>query len=110
MAKFIPQRLQARYDALVERLKILADAARNFDWHSLQELRREDVIHALKNPRWHKPAAIIFGVLVAVHVIKTDIVAPYMKAHFALGVDTIEVQPLTVPLESQLVGQTRSPQ
>lgn len=110
MAKFIPQRLQARYDALIARLKTLIESARNFDWHSLQQLSRQDVVHALKNPRWHKPAAIIFGVLVAIHVIKTDILMPYMKAHFALGVDAIEVQPLTVPLESQLVGQTRSPQ
>lgn len=110
MAKFIPQRLQACYNALVERLKALVDTARNFDWHSLQKLRRDDVVHALKNPRWHKPAAIVFAVLVALHVIKTDIFIPYMKAHFALGVDTIEVQPMTVPLESQLVGQTRSPQ
>jgi len=37
-------------------------------------------------------------------------VMPYLKAHFALGVDAIEVQPMTVPLESELIGQTRSPQ
>ena len=110
MAKFIPQWLQARYDALVERVKTLIESARTFDWHSLKKLNRQDVVDLLKNPRWHKPAAIIFGVLVAIHVIKTDIIVPYMKAHFALGVDTIEVQPMTVPLESQLVGQTRSPQ
>ena len=110
MAKFIPQRFQARYDALVERLKAHVEAARNFDWHSLQNLNRDDVLQVLKNPRWHKPAAIIFGVLIALHVVRTDIIAPYMKAHFALGVDVIEVQPMTVPLESQLVGQTRSPQ
>lgn len=110
MAKFIPQRLQAYFEALVERVKTLIESARNFDWHSLKKLNRQDIVDALKNPRWHKPAAVIFGVLVALHIIKTDIIVPYMKAHFALGVDTIEVQPMTVPLESQLVGQTRSPQ
>lgn len=110
MAKFIPQRLQAHYDALIGRLKTIVESARRFDWHSLQHLRREDVLRILKNPRWHKPAAIVLGLLIAVHVIKNDVIAPYMKAHFALGVDVIEVQPMAVPLESQLVGQTRSPQ
>lgn len=110
MAKIIPQRLQAHYDALIGRLKTIVESARRFDWHSLRHLRREDVLRILKNPRWHKPAAIIFGLLVAVHVIKNEVIAPYMKAHFALGVDTIEIQPMAVPLESQLVGQTRSPQ
>ena len=103
MVKFIPA-------ALVARIKRIADSVRHFDWSSLKHLTKDDVLTALKNPRWHKPAAIIFGVLVALHVIKTDIIGPYMKAHFAQSVDAIEVQPLTVPLESQLVGQTRSPQ
>lgn len=76
----------------------------------LQHLTKDDVLKTLRNPRWHKPAAIVFAVLIAIHVIKNDVVIPYMKAHFALGVDVIEVQPLTVPLESQLVAQTRSPQ
>lgn len=110
MTKFIPQRLQARFDAHIARLKSLFETVRHFDWHSLKQLNKDDVLAVIKNPRWHKPAAIIFGVLIAIHVIKTDVIAPYMKAHFALGVDTIEVQPMTVPLESQLVGQTRSPQ
>ena len=103
MSKFIP-------DALLTRIHHATETVRNFDWTSLKRLKKEDVVATLKNPRWHKPAAIIFGVLIAIHVIKNDIVLPYMKAHFALGVDAIEVQPMTVPLESQLVGQTRSPQ
>ena len=103
MAKFIP-------DALLNRIHQATETVRNFDWASLKKLNKEDIVGALKNPRWHKPVAIVFGVLIAIHVIKNDVVIPYMKAHFALGVDTIEVQPLTVPLESQLVGQTRSPQ
>ncbi len=110
MAKFIPQRLQAHYDALVGHLTAFAATVRNFDWRTLKDLRRDDIVIALKNPRWHKPAAITVGVLIALHVIKNDIIIPYMKAHFALGVDVIEVQPMTVPLQSQLVGQTRSPQ
>ncbi len=103
MAKFIP-------DALMSHIRHATETVRHFDWTSLKNLKKEDVLAAAKNPRWHKPAAIVFGVLVAIHVIKTDVIAPYMKAHFALGVDTIDVQPMTVPLESQLVGQTRSPQ
>ena len=103
MAKFIP-------DALMSRIRNVTESVRNFDWASLKNLKKEDVLAVAKNPRWRKPAAIIFGLLIAFHVIKDDVILPYMKAHFALGVDTIEVQPLTVPLESQLVGQTRSPQ
>ncbi len=103
MAKLIPAALSAR-------LNHLMDQIRHFDGSSLKHLTKDDVLTALKNPRWHKPAAIVFGVLVVLHVIKTDIIAPYMKAHFAQSVDAIEVQPMTVPLESQLVGQTRSPQ
>ncbi len=103
MAKFIP-------DALLTRIQHATETVRNFDWASLKNLKKEDVVAILKNPRWHKPAAIIFGVLIAIHVVKNDIIIPYMKAHFALGVDVIEVQPVTVPLESQLVAQTRSPQ
>lgn len=103
MAKFIP-------DALMSRIRNVTESVRNFDWASLKNLKKEDVLAVAKNPRWRKPAAIIFGLLIAIHVIKDDVILPYMKAHFALGVDTIEVQPLTVPLESQLVGQTRSPQ
>lgn len=103
MAKFIP-------DALLTRIQNATETVRNFDWASLKNIKKEDAIAVLKNPRWHKPAAIIIGVLIAIHVIKNDVIAPYMKAHFALGVEVIEVQPLTVPLESQLVGQTRSPQ
>lgn len=110
MAKFIPAKLAAWFNAHLDTLKAHAETLRHFDWNSLKQIKREDVIATLRNPRWHKPAAIIFGVLIAVHVIKNDIIAPYMKAHFALGVDVIDVQPLTVPLESQLVGQTRSPQ
>ena len=103
MAKFIP-------DALMSRIHNVTETVRNVDWASLKNLKMEDVLAAAKNPRWHKPAAIIFGLLVAIHIIKNDVVLPYMKAHFALDIDTIEVQPMTVPLESQLVGQTRSPQ
>ena len=103
MAKFIP-------DALLNRIHQATETVSNFDWASLKKLNKEDIFAALKNPRWHKPVAIVFGVLIAIHVIKNDVVIPYMKAHFALGVDTIEVPPMTVPLESQLVGQTRSPQ
>lgn len=103
MAKLIP-------DALLTRLRSFLETLRHFDWSSLKQINRDDIRNALKNPRWHKPVAIIFALLVAAHVIKNDVVLPYLKAHFALGVDTIEVQPLTVPLESQLVGQTRSPQ
>ena len=103
MAKFIP-------DALMSHIRQATETVRHFDWTSLKNLKKEDVLAVAKNPRWHKPAAIIFGILVAIHVIKNDVIVPYMKAHFALGVDTIEVQPMTVPLESQLVGQTRSPQ
>ena len=110
MAKFIPHWLQARYDALIARLKTHLETLRHFDWQSLKNLRREDVVRALKNPRWHKPVAIVAGILIALHVIKNDIIVPYMKAHFALGVEVIDVQPMTVPLQSQLVGQTRSPQ
>lgn len=107
MPKFVPAALLSR---LKSRRKNLTDSICNFDWHTLQHLTKEDFLSALKNPRWHKPAAVIFGVLVAIHIIKTDIIGPYLKAHFALGIDVIEVQPLVVPLESQLVGQTRSPQ
>lgn len=103
MAKFIPA-------ALMSRLQNAIVSVRNFDWTSLKSLKKEDVVAALKNPRWHKPVGIVFALLVAAHVIKTDIVIPYMKAHFALEIDVIEVQPQSVPLESQLVGQTRSPQ
>ena len=103
MAKFIP-------DALMSHIRQATETVRHFDWTSLKNLKKEDVLAVAKNPRWHKPAAIIFGILVAVHVIKNDVIVPYMKAHFALGVDTIEVQPMTVPLASQLIGQTRSPQ
>ncbi len=103
MAKLIP-------DALLSRIHHATETVRNFDWASLKNIKKEDVIATLKNPCWRKPAAIVFGLLIAIHVIKNDVIAPYMKAHFALGVDTIEVQPMTVPLESQLVGQTRSPQ
>ena len=110
MAKFIPYRLQAFFEAVVDRLKNFYESVRHFDWHSLRNLRQDDLVSALKNPRWRKPVAITAGVLIALHVIKTDIFLPYMKAHYALGVDVIEVQPMTVPLESQLVGQTRSPQ
>ena len=110
MAKFIPNWLQARLDALIALLKNLAEKLRHFDWQSLKHLSREDLARLLKNPSWRKPAAIIAGVLIALHVIRNDVLLPYMKAHFALGVDSIEVQLLSVPLESQLVGQTRSPQ
>lgn len=110
MAKFLPTGLQSRYDALVARLKTFVETIRQFDAQSLKHLSREDFLRALRNPRWRKPLAITAGVLVALHVIKTDIIVPYMKAHFALGVDVIDVQPMTVPLESALVGQTRSPQ
>lgn len=110
MAKFIPAKLAAWFNAHIDTLKSKAEALRHFDWNSLKQIKREDVVATLRNPHWRKPAAIIFGLLIAVHVIKNDIFIPYMKAHFALGVDTIEVQPMTVPLESQLVGQTRSPQ
>ena len=103
MAKLIPE-------ALLTRIRSFLETLRHFDWSSLKQINQADILAALKNPRWHKPVAIIAGLLVAAHVIKTDIVLPYMKAHFALGVDAIQVQPLTVPLESQLVGQTRSPQ
>ena len=103
MIKFLPA-------ALISRFRHLIDSVRHFDWSSLKHLSKDDVLTALKNPRWHKPIAIIFGILVAIHVIKNDVIAPYMKAHFALSIDAIEVHPLTVPLESQLVGQTRSPQ
>ena len=110
MAKFIPARLTTWFATFFDTLKAKAADLRNFDWASLKHLSWSDVLSALRNPRWYKPAALIFGVLVAIHVIKNDIVIPYMKAHFALGVDVIEVQPITVPLESQLVAQTRSPQ
>ena len=110
MANIIPQWLQTRLDALAGHFKNFVDFIRHLDWHSVKNLRQEDIVRALKNPRWRKPVAIIAGVLIALHVIKNDIIVPYMKAHFALGVDTIEVQPMTVPLQSQLVGQTRSPQ
>ena len=89
MAKFIP-------DALMSHIRQATETVRHFDWTSLKNLKKEDVLAVAKNPRWHKPAAIIFGILVAIHVIKNDVIVPYMKAHFALGVDTIEVQPMTV--------------
>ena len=110
MAKFIPNWLQTRYDTLAAHLKTGIETLRHFDWASLKQLRREDIVLALKNPRWHKPVAIAAGVLIALHVIKTDIIIPYMKSHFALGVDVIQVEPITVPLQSQLVGQSRSPE
>lgn len=110
MAKFIPARLNAWINTRVDTLKTQALALRDFDWRSLKKLGWNDVINTLRNPSWRKPVAIIFGLLIAFHVIKNDIFIPYMKAHFALGVDVIEVQPLTVPFESQLVAQTRSPQ
>lgn len=110
MAKFIPHRLQAFFDAVVARLSSVFAKLTHFNWQSLRHLRQEDIVRALKDPRWHKPIAVVVGVLIALHVIKTDIILPYMKAHYALGVDVIEVQPMTVPLQSQLVGQTRSPQ
>jgi len=103
MAKFIPAVLMSRLQNLTTRI-------RHFDWASLKNLKKENIVAGLKNPRWHKPVGIVFALLVAAHVIRTDLIIPYMKAHFALGVDAIEVQPVTVPLESQLVGQTRSPQ
>ena len=110
MSKFIPAGLNTWITTRIATLKSKAEALRDFDWGSLKKLNWSDVVNALRNPRWRKPAAIIFGLLIAVHVIKNDVLIPYMKAHFALGVDVIEAQPLTVPLESQLIAQTRSPQ
>lgn len=110
MPKFIPNALYNRYQAVSARLKAQLVALRDFDWSSLQHIQREDILRVLRNPRWHKPTAIIIAILVGVHIVKVDIIAPYLKAHFALGVDVIEVQPLTVPLQSQHVAQTRSPQ
>lgn len=107
MAKYIPASVQTWFAARCLQLQSCYTTLCQFDWKSL---KREDVVNTLRNPRWRKPAAIIVALLVAFHVIKNDVFIPYMKAHFALGVDMIEVQPLTVPLESQLVGQTRSPQ
>lgn len=103
-------RLKSMVASCTNQVQVWINNIRQFDWSKLQHLTKDDVLKTLRNPRWHKPAAIVFAVLIAIHVIKNDVVIPYMKAHFALGVDVIEVQPLTVPLESQLVAQTRSPQ
>lgn len=110
MPKLIPDAIVNRYLALTARLKAQIEALKNFDWSTLQQIRFDDVSRLLRNPRWHKPAAITLAVLIGLHIVKTDIIAPYMKARFALAVEVIEVQPLTVPLQSQFVGQTRSPQ
>ena len=103
MPKLIPDGLYNRYLALSERLK-------NFDWHSLKNLRKEDVIRALKEKGWRKPAAITVGVLIALFVLKNYVISPLARSYHALAVDVIEVQPLTVPLHSELVGEARSPQ
>ncbi len=103
MPKLIPDGIYNRYLAFSERLK-------NFDWRSLKNLRKEDVVRALKEKGWRKPAAITVGVLIALFVIKHYVIAPLSRSFHALNVDVIAVQPLTVPLQSELVGEIRSPQ
>ena len=103
MPKLIPDGIYNRYLAFSERLK-------NFDWRSLKNLRKEDVVRALKEKGWRKPAAITVGVLIALFVIKHYVIAPLSRSFHALNVDVISVQPLTVPLQSELVGEIRSPQ
>ncbi len=103
MPKLIPDGIYNRYLAFSERLK-------NFDWRSLKNLRKEDVVRALKEKGWRKPAAITVGVLIGLFVIKHYVIAPLSRSFHALNVDVIAVQPLTVPLQSELVGEIRSPQ
>ena len=103
MPKLIPDGIYNRYLAFSERLK-------NFDWRSLKNLRKEDVVRALKEKGWRKPAAITVGVLIGLFVIKHYVIAPLSRSYHALNVDVISVQPLTVPLQSELVGEIRSPQ
>ena len=107
MPKFIPNALYNRYLSLSTWLKHRVEVLKNFDWRSL---RREDVVAALKNPRWRKPAAITVGVLIALFVLKNYVISPLTRSYHALGVDVIEAQPMTVPLQSELVGEIRSPQ
>ena len=103
MPKFIPNGI---YDRLQKHLESL----RNFDWGSLKNLRKEDVIRALKEKGWRKPAAITVSVLVALLLIKSYLFPSIMRAYNALNVDVVEVQPMMVPLQSELVGEVRSPQ
>lgn len=107
MPKFIPDGLYNRYLSLIARLKQHFESLKNFDWRAL---RREDVVAALKNPGWRKPVAITVGILIALFVLKNYVLSPLARSYHALAVDVIEAQPMVVPLESELVGEVRSPQ
>ncbi len=110
MPKLIPDGLYNRYLSLTERLKQRFESLKNFDWRSLRHLSKEDVVRKLKEKGWRKPAGITAGVLVALLLVKGYLIPSLMRTYHTLDVDVVTVQPMMVPLQSELVGEIRSPQ
>lgn len=82
----------------------------NFDYSKIKNIKKEDIIRVCS---YKKTKQIIVALLVlttAGYVVKDYIIAPYLKDHFALPVNVIEVTSQNVPYNTSMVGQTRSPQ
>lgn len=102
--------LEKRTQQLKAKALELYEKAKTFDYSQLKNIKKEDVLAFCSKKRTKRIASAIVILVGGGLLIKNYVVIPYLKDHFALAVNVIEVNPQNVPFNTSLVGQTRSPQ
>lgn len=85
----------------------LMDKAKTFDYKSIKS---EDIVDFVRKPKVFVPIILLVGGYNLVAYGINNYLVPYKKSQAAFEVNAIKITPQDVPLSTEIVGQTRSPQ